>query len=677
MSWRLKGASGTATGNVPSYRPLYRTLLLVLSLTILPALALGRTTVSAATWGTTTSTHLTNIKARPGTSGSGVPRSSALLPGTPTNAKLTYTNGGPIMPTVKVYTIFWEPAGYSFDPTATNSTNPHCTSVSGDAAFECITNQFLQDLNGSSYYNTLTQYYQTLKDGTGRVNIQNSVTLGGTWVDTSPYPTSGCSVVSPYTACISDTQMDAEVAKGAQHFGGTIGGYTNLYVVFTPLKVDHCAFGDCADTDFCGYHDITPDPNNANNPLIFAYMFDEGNFSDFCGTPTSNGTSTGVTPNGDRYADSEVDTLAHEVAESANDPAANYSNFGGVAWFDNNYFGEIADDCIVYGTVDSTDGHNVILGGDKYIIQALLSNAGDGLAGGQTTPTCLLSYNPVSTLSLDSASDSATKGDNTTNATRPQLDGVGQPGVGITVKEGDASLCTTSTDVTGAWHCAPSTALTSAKHSIYVNAANPPGTATSNAQTLTIDTAIPTTKVTTATASSATIGVQDVLSGLANITVTKCANCTYTVNNTKSASTSYPDSYAFTGQTSQIPVTFTRINSSQSASIGLTSTDVAGNQADPTALFLGRSPGTQVAAIVPNVDQQESQIDVLNATPGITTLQVSVNGKFFQFRNLASGQTFSFSIASALQPGNANRIAVVGIGPQDSSATLFIGPPHQ
>jgi hypothetical protein len=46
-----------------------------------------------------------------------------------------------------------------------------------------------------------------------------------------------------------------------------------------------------------------------------------------------------------------------------------------------------------------------------------------------------------------------------------------------------------------------------------------------------------------------------------------------------------------------------------------------------------------------------------------------------RFTHLANGQPLSFSIASALTAGSKNTIVVVGIGPKNSSADFFLGPP--
>ena len=78
---------------------------------------------------------------------------------------MTY-HGGPVQHTQKIFTIFWAPPPYSF-PSGFQSTN----------------NQFVQDLNGSSYYGIASQY----NDSVGF--ISTTALFGGTWFDiTNPFP---------------------------------------------------------------------------------------------------------------------------------------------------------------------------------------------------------------------------------------------------------------------------------------------------------------------------------------------------------------------------------------------------------------------------------------------------------------------------------------------------------
>jgi hypothetical protein len=90
---------------------------------------------------------------------------------------MTY-HGGPIQQTLTAYTIFW---------------SPHSTLSS---SYRTLINRYFQDVGGSSFYNVLAQYGQL----PGPTYIQNVSTLGGTWIDTSPYPVDG-SPFAPLVRC--------------------------------------------------------------------------------------------------------------------------------------------------------------------------------------------------------------------------------------------------------------------------------------------------------------------------------------------------------------------------------------------------------------------------------------------------------------------------------------------
>src|ERR1700682_4063016 len=83
--------------------------------------------------------------------------------GPPSN--VTY-QGGPVQQTLAAYTIFWDPGG----------------TIS--SSYRDLINRYFQDIGGSNFYNIVSQYYQL----PGPTFVENVSTLGGTWIDTSPYP---------------------------------------------------------------------------------------------------------------------------------------------------------------------------------------------------------------------------------------------------------------------------------------------------------------------------------------------------------------------------------------------------------------------------------------------------------------------------------------------------------
>src|SRR5690348_8995046 len=81
---------------------------------------------------------------------------------------------GSVVNDLTAYLLFWLPNGYTFEPNGSSS------------RYERLMEQYFQDVGGTPFYNTLTQYYATV---TGP--IRNVVTLGGSYVDTQPYPQAG------------------------------------------------------------------------------------------------------------------------------------------------------------------------------------------------------------------------------------------------------------------------------------------------------------------------------------------------------------------------------------------------------------------------------------------------------------------------------------------------------
>ena len=119
-------------------------------------------------------------------------------------------------------------------------------------------------------------------------------------------------------------------------------------------------------------------------------------------------------------------------------------------------------------------------------------------------------------------------------------------------------------------------------------------------------------------------------------------------------------------------VTATKINQSQSAHVTLQATDVAGNvtTCDPVIALVQRNAGSDPQHTTVAVPQAESKVQVLNSTPGLKNLTVTVNGIRFKVTGLRDGEIRTINVASAMKPGNGNIITVQGHGPRGSSATV-------
>src|SRR5215469_11115851 len=101
-------------------------------------------------------------------------------------------NGGPVMTgSVTTYAIFWLPASGKLQ-------NGNPTSMS--AHYQTVQKNLLGDYPAHGIDNNNTQYYQIV--GTVTTYLQNKGSLGGSYVDTSAYPASGCSDSATPGNCI-------------------------------------------------------------------------------------------------------------------------------------------------------------------------------------------------------------------------------------------------------------------------------------------------------------------------------------------------------------------------------------------------------------------------------------------------------------------------------------------
>lgn len=255
---------------------------------------------------------------------------------------------GPVMHTFTAYLIFWLPRPYIYDGTGSPAT------------FESLMAQYFQDVGGTPFYNVVTQYW----DYAGP--MQNSVSLGGTYVDTRPY---GHAATTADPLASHDLKDEVQRAIATNHWTADLN---HAFFVFTGFgaqictDLDHksCSFVVGVGT-FCGYHDYLP----GSAPTIYAVIPD----SAVCvGYPDA---SPFAGPNHDRMADWVIDTVSHEHFEAATDPDQ-------LGWYsDNGYEGEIGDLCVAsFGSVRG-DGSNVTLNhGHSYLIQGEWSGRANGCA---------------------------------------------------------------------------------------------------------------------------------------------------------------------------------------------------------------------------------------------------------------------------------------------------------
>jgi Phosphate-induced protein 1 conserved region len=256
-------------------------------------------------------------------------------------------NGGPVMQNgVVPYIIYWAPAKLQ---------NGTATSI--PTQYRNIEFNAMSDYIGHGLYNNSTQYFET--SGSTNLYIQNKGTPAIVTADADAYPASGCSDAATPGNCITDAQLQAEIAK-VMAAKGWVGGLNHIFMVFTSSGEGSCfdsSGSSCAYVQYCAYHSFFV---NGSTPVIYANMpFADPSVCQAPGTPS---------PNGNVDADEVASTASHELTEAITDPELN-------AWF-TAQGNEIGDLCAYnYGTL-TWDGAkaNEMWNGHFYTLQMEYDN---------------------------------------------------------------------------------------------------------------------------------------------------------------------------------------------------------------------------------------------------------------------------------------------------------------
>ena len=332
---------------------------------------------------------------------------------------LTYHNG-PVMTTPMTITaIYWAPSGYTYPD-----------------GYQTVVNQYISDVAAASgrsdnVYGITPEYYQTA--GSTQQNLAYSITAGTPITDTNAYPPTAdpCTIVAPYTACVTRAQLQAELVS-VLTANSLPADLSHFYVLFFPPNVQ-TAEGNAKSGDvYCGIHgafDLNPGPGTvvyADEPLLI------------------NGCGAGQSPNNNLAADTQIGTLSHEIIETMTDPQTP----AGPAWYDSTG-NEIGDECSYnygapIGAADpnnpQTTAYNQVINGHFYYEQTIFSNASYAAQGkgrgciltayGSATPAA---YVPTDTTKPATATLDAGKtelpadGSSSTTVTVTILDGNGEP----------------------------------------------------------------------------------------------------------------------------------------------------------------------------------------------------------------------------------------------------------
>ncbi|MGH3007966.1 MAG: hypothetical protein ACRDLM_00965 [Gaiellaceae bacterium] len=223
----------------------------------------------------------------------------------------------------------------------------------------------------TSYEDAINQYFADVAHDNGTTNnvysvatqysgIQYQETFGGSYVDTTAYPSNGCN--DGYdTVCLSDSQLRSAIERDISANHWPDGGTTNLFFIFTPSNVGICTTtSECSTNMFCAYHDYISSPG-------IAYAVQPYN-----ATIPTGGCDSGESPNGND-ADATLNTVSHEQNEAITD--ADTQN----GWYtsDDNENGDLC--AWTFGATSGLPGaeYNQTINGRHYWLQQEYSNEAD------------------------------------------------------------------------------------------------------------------------------------------------------------------------------------------------------------------------------------------------------------------------------------------------------------
>jgi hypothetical protein len=261
-------------------------------------------------------------------------------PSKPSSNTGIYYHGGTVITTAtNVVAVYWGNPGYQNLPSGTGTGTADGTLIGS----------FLRSLGGSPYFNINTTYYNA-----SGARVINAVNYTGFW------NTNGTYAAPP--AAPTDADMINLIRNGIANGRMNYDGNT-VYAILTGNGVN---LGGGFGSRYCAYH--TRGTLADGRVFYYAAMPYNQQYPSAC-------TSSLKSPNADVAANSEVNTLAHEIEETTTDAR-------GDAWFDRRGY-ENADKCAwTWGTTNTAPNGGVynmqLKDGNYYLIQRNWVNAGSG-----------------------------------------------------------------------------------------------------------------------------------------------------------------------------------------------------------------------------------------------------------------------------------------------------------
>ena len=106
----------------------------------------------------------------------------------------------------------------------------------------------------------------------------------------------------------------------------------------------------------------------------------------------------------------------------------------------------------------------------------------------------------------------------------------------------------------------------------------------------------------------------------------------------------------------------------------LTVTDVAGNKTicDPVIALHIRESGKPASQTYTGLPQAESKVRIANGSPGVSSVELVVNGSRYKVSGLREGEERFLDVSAAMTAGNSNTITATARGKPSGSVLIVI-----